>query len=368
MVAVQPAAAQTVVDATEFGASPYGDADVAEAVQAAIAHAKTLDGPVTVTFPKGVYDFYPDRAAKRELYVSNTVGAEQAYKMKNIALLIEDADDITIDGGGSLFRMHGQQSIYAILRSTNTTVKNFEVDWVTPRTVDMTVVAVDGNTRDIKVADGYTYSINGTSITWRSEVSPYTGQPYWTYAGARIPSNPGGTDARGYYQQQLDLDSGHAFRATWALNYDPLFRGLTNIQEIEPGLLRLTYDSTGNPGDLGRVFMFRSQPRDTPGGLLFESENSRVENLKIGYLHGFGMIAQMNDGAHFKGLEFRAPAESWRQTAGFADLIQISGDKGNVVIEDPRSPLRPPPRSASGSGAGARSDRPDQPPLPPRIA
>lgn len=121
----------------------------------------------------------------------------------------------------------------------------------------MTVVAADGNTRDIKVADGYTYSINGTSITWRSEVSPYTGQPYWTYAGARIPANPGGTDARGYYQQQLDLDSGHAFRATWAMNYDPLFRGLTNSQEIEPGLATRATSA--------RVFMFRSHTtRDIP--------------------------------------------------------------------------------------------------------
>lgn len=74
--------------------------------------------------------------------------------------------------------------------------------------------------------------------------------------------------------------------------------------------------------------------RDTPGALLWEAKDSVIADMDIGYLHGFGMIAQMTDSVTVRGVRFRAPAGSRRTTVGFADLVQISGDKGTVVIED----------------------------------
>lgn len=80
--AVQDAAAmprhaekRTIVDVTTFGADPTGKVDSAKAVNDAIEHARGLGRPTTIDFPCGSYAMYPENAPKRELYVSNTVGA-----------------------------------------------------------------------------------------------------------------------------------------------------------------------------------------------------------------------------------------------------------------------------------------------------
>ncbi|GAA4898335.1 hypothetical protein GCM10025789_15230 [Tessaracoccus lubricantis] len=110
-------AGETVISVTSFGADPTGVEDSAVAVKAAVAAAKDADGPVRIVFPRGVYQLYPDHAERRELYFSNTIGTNLAYKDKTIAVLLEDMTDVTVDGQGSVFMMHGQQSVFGIRTS-----------------------------------------------------------------------------------------------------------------------------------------------------------------------------------------------------------------------------------------------------------
>ena len=88
-----------VIYVTDFGADPSGKTDSTEAVIRALEQAKKfrqqdLEKGITLDFPKGVYHFYPDRAEERELYVSNTVGADPEYKNKKIGILVEDLSHI----------------------------------------------------------------------------------------------------------------------------------------------------------------------------------------------------------------------------------------------------------------------------------
>lgn len=107
------------VNVTSFGADPTGKADSAQAVKAAIKRVKRLSNQGKATrlvFPTGTYQLYPEHAEVRELYVSNTVGANQTYRNKTIAMLAEGVHDVIIDGQGSRLTMHGQlpQLILAI--------------------------------------------------------------------------------------------------------------------------------------------------------------------------------------------------------------------------------------------------------------
>ena len=104
-----------VIYVTDFGADPSGQTDSTEAVIRALEQAKKfrqqdLEKGITLDFPKGVYHFYPDRAEERELYVSNTVGADPEYKNKKIGILVEDLSHITIEGNDSHFIFHGKMS------------------------------------------------------------------------------------------------------------------------------------------------------------------------------------------------------------------------------------------------------------------
>jgi polygalacturonase len=136
------AAQTTVISVADYGADPSGKTDSTKAVADAIAAAAEIDGAATVVFPTGRYDFYPETSAVRELYISNTVGADQNYKNKKIGILIEDADNITIDGQGSTFIYHGKMSEFAIINSTNITLKNFTADFEVPTVVDVTVESI----------------------------------------------------------------------------------------------------------------------------------------------------------------------------------------------------------------------------------
>ncbi|MEV0916934.1 hypothetical protein AB0I93_22085 [Streptomyces sp. NPDC049967] len=84
-------------------------------------------GPVRIVFPHGTNQIYPEHAEVREPYVSNTVGADQSYKDKRIGILLEDMDDVTVDGDGSHLQFHGLMTAFAAIRSHHVAVKDFSL-------------------------------------------------------------------------------------------------------------------------------------------------------------------------------------------------------------------------------------------------
>lgn len=320
---------ETLVDVSDFSLDP---GDLTPALARALEHARSVPGPKRVVVPPGVYHVHPDHAPVREFYVSNTVGSREEHRDKRIAILLEDLCDVTIDGEGATLVMHGQQTLFAMIRTRRASIRGFAVDWVTPRAIDLTVIHSGPDHHDLLVPAGYRYQICGTEVTWLSEDSS-SGQPHWVYHRPEpldVPLPDLGYD----FMQITDLQTGRAHGGTMLDLPNPLRSGLVSVREIAPGVLRHTYGEGGSPSALGTVFQLRRTMRDTPGALLWEAKDSVIADMDIGYLHGFGMIAQMTDSVTVRGVRFRAPAGSRRTTVGFADLVQISGDKGTVVIED----------------------------------
>lgn len=320
--AAQHAADRTEVDVTEFGADPTGEHDSAEAIAAAVDHAREVGGPTTIVFPTGTYQVYPEKTAKRDLYVSNTTGADDSFRTKNIAVLIEDMSDVVVDGKGSQLVFHGAQTQFASIRSTNVTFANFSTDWHAPATVDLTVVdsgVVDGVPyRDVQVPSGTEYVIDGSTATFVGETSPYTGEPYWT-----LSPDAAGND----WNQVRNLATGKTVRAP-----SPVWQDSASVSDLGDNRLRVTYRGTGDPGGAGDVYQMRDRHRDQPAVLAFESENTDLENLELGYLHGFGVVAQLSTNFTVDGVRFRGQEGTWRQTSGFADHLQVSGVRGKVQV------------------------------------
>ncbi len=313
---------RTVVDVTTFGADPSGTLDSAEAINAAVEYAKSLGTPTTLVFPCGTYDIYPEKTPKRELFVSNTTGADTGYAIKNIGVLIEEMNDVIVDGQGSVLRQHGKQTQFASIKSTNVTFKNFSTDWVAPGTVDLTVLASGVSSgagyRDIQVPPGTRYQINGSTATFLGEASPYTGQPYWTQA-PDVSWNG--------FNQVRNLATGETHRSS-----TPIWDGASGITELGNNRLRINYAGRPDPGGAGNVFEMRQSTRDTPGAFVWESENTDLVDLNLHYLHGFGIVSQLTRNVTIDGVRFHSADGTWRQTAGFADFIQMSGVAGKVQV------------------------------------
>lgn len=313
---------RTVVSVTDFGADPSGAADSAAAVHNAILHAKSLRAPVTITFPRGRYTMYPEGMPKRELYVSNTVGRFPEFKVKNVGILLEDMHDVVVDGLDSELTFHGRATQFAAIRSTDVTIRNLRTDWHAPLVLDLTVLASgvrDGfGFRDIKLPAGVGHVINGTTATFTGETSPATGIPYWSH----------GPEVALEWQNQIrDLASGLTLRSPL-----PLWTGSVSVEELGNNVLRVRYDSPVDPGDAGKVYELRQRPRDTPGGFIWESARVELKNLALHYLHGFGIVGQLSRDLSLDGIILRAKPGTWRQSAGLADFIQLSGVAGKAQI------------------------------------
>ena len=113
---MQNAEKNYVVYVTDFGADLTGQTDSAEAVIRAMERQKDSPGRSGgknyVGFSPGTYQFYPDKAEERELYVSNTVGPNEEYKYKKIGILVEDINHLTVEGNESQFIFHGQITVF----------------------------------------------------------------------------------------------------------------------------------------------------------------------------------------------------------------------------------------------------------------
>ncbi|WP_327673087.1 MULTISPECIES: right-handed parallel beta-helix repeat-containing protein [unclassified Streptomyces] len=308
-----------VVDVDDYGADPTGRTDSAPAVAAALRHAKTLDRPTRIQFSRGTYQLYPERAEKRELYVSNTLGADQRYRDKRIGLLVEDMHDVTVDGGGAKLVYHGLQTAFASIRSTDVTFQNFSFDYAAPEVIDATVSTAgvtDGHAyRVLKIPAGSPYRVDGTHITWLGEKSPATGKPYWS-----------GTDGL-QYTQIHDPEAQRTWRGD-----NPLFNDVASVTDLGGRRIRIDYSTAARPSDTGLVYQMRLIERTEPGAFIWQSKDVTMRSMNAYYLQSFGVVGQFSENISIDKVNFAPDPRSGRSTASFADFVQMSGVKGKVAI------------------------------------
>ncbi|MEY8427345.1 NPCBM/NEW2 domain-containing protein [Lachnospiraceae bacterium 46-15] len=317
---------EVVINAAEYGVAAEGLKDNAQAIQAAIEAAKEASESaggkqVILDFPKGEYHIYPDRAYERELYISNTVGVNSSYKMKKIGFLFEDTQNITVRGNGSLFMFHGKMTTFTTIRSENIRFEDYAFDFYVPTVVDITAESVDRNAKTavIYVPECYNYSIRGTTVTWKSDVSPYTGREYWS-----------GQNSIGGYTQRNSLKTGKTWRGNTGVN--PIFQNVNGIEDLGGHRLKFSYSNMNSELEAGLCCQMRTTVRDHAGMFFWQSKDVVLEDIDIHFLHGFGIVGQHSENITFNNVDFDPPEGSGRTTAGYADFIQISGCKGKVTM------------------------------------
>lgn len=268
------AAGGDVVSVADYGAAADSGEDSAPAIIKAVDKAKELAAEgknVTIAFPKGRYDIYPDKAERRTLYVSNTVGTNSSYKDKKIGILLEDTKNITVDGQGSDFVFHGKMTTFAAINSQNVTFKNFSVDFQVPTVIDLTVEKVDAGakTATVYVPEEYNYRLSGSNIEWYSDSSPYTGATYWTASNA-LP-----------YVQLYDTKTGLTVRGdVWT---NPIFQNVTGITDAGNHRLVFSYSSMSDKlaNATGISYQMRQTTRDHPGVFLWKDKDVTLKGHRL---------------------------------------------------------------------------------------
>ena len=307
----------TIISVLDYGADPSGVKDSAIAIQKAIEAAKAVDGPVVIDFPKGEYQIYPDKAAERELYISNTVGTNQSHKIKKIGILLENMNDVTIEGNDSLFNFHGKMTTFAAIKCENVVFQNYKIDFQVPTVIDISVESITENSATIYIPECYNYEISGTSLLWKSDKSPYTDQAYWTSTNSMN------------YTQIYDLKTGLTTRAD-----NPIFNGVSSIEDLGNNRVMFKYSTKPASIKAGLSYQMRPTIRDHAGAFIWESKDVKLKNLDVHFLHGFGIVGQLSENITIDDVDFETPKGSGRTTAGYADFIQMSGCKGLIEVKN----------------------------------
>ena len=295
---------QTVVHAADYGVRSNSFDNGVVALQNAIGACKAK-GDATLVLPGGRIDIWPEGAAKRELYISNCTEDDTLTKVKNIALLFEDCKNITIDGNNTLIMLHGKMVSFAIIRSSNVKIRNIRFDYERPTVSEFTIKSVTDKTVEAEIHPDSKYVIDNGRILFYGE-----GWKYKSYH--TIVFDPAAN--------QLRYSTFKPFLESKAVQVSPFH------VRFEGNFAKRAF----HPGD---VVTLRDPYRDNCGAFIHLSKNIQLEEVKMHFMHGLGIVSQFSENISLLKVTVAPRENSGRIIASFADCFHFSGCRGLIKID-----------------------------------
>jgi len=292
--------AQTV-NVNDFGVIPDSSEDSTPGVLRAIESAKSGQRPVLI-FPRGRYDFWPEKASQRHYFISN----HDAVESRAVAMPLEGVKNFTLDGQGSMFVFHGLILPISIVGGEATTLRNLSIDYETSHVLETKIVRVEDGVIDVQVPSDEQYSVEGKRI----------------YAIAEGWKQRVGTS------QEFDSASKSVAWNTHAnLDFDK-----ADATELSPGLIRIS--RLPLEPTLGNILVLWNRDRPDPAIWVSESKLISVVDVTVHSAIGMGFLAQKSEDIHLDGFKVRLKQESPRYVTTNADAVHFSSCKGRLVIEN----------------------------------
>ena len=294
--------AKQIYEASSFGVVPNTEADMASLVAQMLDKVKVeaAGKPVTITFAPGTYHFYPDGAVHKEYYISN----HDQHKDRPVGIAIESFSNLTIDGQGADLIFHGRMLPISVVGTTKCTLRNLSVDFATPHIAQAEVLKNE--------AEGITF-----------RVAPWV--------KARVTAE-GGFEHGG---------EGWAHRPGWGIAFEPDTRHIvyntsdigTPVSQVKQIDERTFLAPAWRDSRLkvGTIVAMRSYERPSPGIFVSHAIDTRLENVKVHYAEGMGLLAQMSEDITLDGfcVCLRGDDDP-RYFTTQADATHFSGCKGKI--------------------------------------
>ena len=297
--------AQKVYEISAFGLKANSSKNASPVLQKALAKIKAeyKEGEkVILRFPEGRYEFHEKGAAVREYYISN----HDQTNPKKVGIALEDMKNLTLDGQGSEFVFHGRMLPVSLLRSENCLLKNFSIDFENPHIAQVKIVENDPQDGIVfEPAPWVDYRIAKDSI-FEAYGEGWTMRPSWGIA--------------------FDGDTKHL-----VYNTSDIGCPTKGASEVAPRRIHAPgwKDARLVPGT---VVAMRGWGRPTPGIFLSHDVNTTIENVKVHYAEGMGLLAQLCENITLEkfGVCLKGDADP-RYFTTQADATHFSGCKGKIV-------------------------------------
>lgn len=150
------------ISIAQFGLMPNTGENALPYVQMAIRECKTLPD-VTLYFPKGRYDFFPEGGVGDP--------ATDIFRQRSeVGFSIQKIKNFTLDGGGSEFIFHDRMQIAGIDSCEGVSLRNFSVDWDRPLISQGEIIGIGSDYIDIHVdRDQYPYAVENGKVLFEGE-------------------------------------------------------------------------------------------------------------------------------------------------------------------------------------------------------
>lgn len=285
--------AQEIV-VTDYGLTPGNKQNALPAVKRILDACRGKSG-VTIKFPQGRYDFYPDRGLKQD-----------------VGLLIGKLNDLIIEGNGSEFIFHGNMSIATIFGSANITLRNFTVDWERPFISQGTIIAVDDNYIDLLIdKKQYPYIIENERIKFTGE--DWIREVEW--------HNLYDKDKQEIMYRTLDMPLG-----------DNLFK-FFKTEEITSGHIRIHAPIRMKPEAGTYITLWHG--RYIRNGIgIDQSKNILLENITVYHALSNGVLGSRSENITMRNVNMAANSAKGRVFSLIADASHFNTCRGLIKIEN----------------------------------
>ncbi|MBO8477899.1 MAG: right-handed parallel beta-helix repeat-containing protein [Bacteroidetes bacterium] len=291
-----------VYNLADYGLKPDTGVNSSPLVSEALHKIAAESGgkAVFITLPHGRYDFYPEGSAVREYYISN----HDQTNPKNVGIPFENMKNMVFDGQGSELIFHGRMLPVSLVDTENCTLKNLSIDFENPHITQIKILennAEDG-TITYEIAPWVEYSIDDSCLVVKGEgweLVPETGIAFEEKT------------------RHLVFDTGD------------LQVGTKGVKEIAPRTVLAPWDNMKLVP--GTVIALRPWTRPAPGIFVYHGTNTVVENVKVHYAEGMGLLAQVSENITLDGFSVCLRGDDDpRYFTTQADATHFSGCKGLI--------------------------------------
>ena len=295
-----------IVNVSDYGIVP--GKDVTFEVNQLIQSLKGKEG-VTLFFPKGQYEFYPENAMEQFRAVTN-----HDNSLKRLAFPLFDLTNFTLDGNGSIFMFHGKICPITVEGSTNTVLKNFTIDW--EHSFINELVVVENNAKE----NSFVAEVNDGQFQFEVKDNQILFQHYdwWDVIGQNIAYD------------------GDKEAAMWQTkDYFLKYSNKTKITKLNKSSAKFVNITKETP-PVGTVFATYGP---SPGGNRFaqaihlsSSKDNFIQNVTVLAAGGMALVAERCKNVTLDG--FKVTPRSDRHMATRADATHFLGCKGLIKIEN----------------------------------
>ncbi|MGN1420392.1 MAG: right-handed parallel beta-helix repeat-containing protein [Eubacterium sp.] len=305
-----------IINASSFGILP--NEDITEKLYELTEKLKENDGEKTVIFDKGTYYLDSEKCRKYMLYITNTVGdnefsEKETPHLNAVPFYFGGIDNVTFDGGDSVFVIDGKVTNIAMEGCKNITLKNMEIRHRHPDMHELKVVRKNFFSVDFELDRDTQYEFeNGKGYfygkDYRYSIDHKANNSWWI---GLIRKNTPDKIKRVCH---------------------PLFSA-KHIQDLENRKIRVSYPNTFRfkTGDCFFVFDVR---RQFAGIFVNKCENVTLENIKQRFNYSLALVAQDTENITVENVDFSPEKGSARKMASVADFIQICMCRGNISIKN----------------------------------